>query len=149
MPHLIASIVDQAHLCAGRRRRALVRRPAADRGERGSASVEFLLMVPILLLITFLIVQWAIHLNANQIVQTAARQGAVAAAAWNGTPADASTTAQDYLNSMGKDLQDPQVTVSETPTTVTVTVSGNTMEFVPGTHQHVTATLTMPLERIQ
>lgn len=124
-------------------------RPPYAHGERGAAAVDFLLLAPVLLGITFLMVQWAIHFHAVQIVQTAARQGAVAAAAWNGTQTSAQTTATDYLTAVGTDLQHPLVTVSETPTTVTVTVSGDTMEFVPGTRQHVSATVTIPLEVIR
>jgi Flp pilus assembly protein TadG len=131
------------------RLRRYLRQHRKDERERGSAAVEFLLLVPVLLGVTFLMVQWAIHFHAVQIVQTAARQGAVSAASWNGTQASAEATAKDYLASMGGDLQNPQVSVTETATTVTVTVSGDTMEFVPGTHQHVSATLTMPLEEIQ
>lgn len=133
------------------RRRRLRPHPLRDTHgrERGAAAVEFLLLAPVLLGMTFLMVQWAIHFHAVQIVQTAARQGAVAAAAWNGTQTSAQTAATDYLNAVGSDLRHPSVTVSETSTTVTVTVSGDTMQFVPGTQQHVSATISMPLEAIR
>ena len=59
----------------------MIRRPASWIGsERGSAAVEFALLVPVLLLIVFGIIDFGRALNAQETLTQAAREGARLAA---------------------------------------------------------------------
>ncbi len=66
---------------------------------------------------------------------------------WDGTEADGRQTAKDYLADSGSDLSNTNVTITLSPTEVTVTVSGDVMTLVPGMTKRVSATATVPRER--
>jgi Flp pilus assembly protein TadG len=57
--------------------------PLRFRGERGTASVEFAAVLPLVLISLLLVVQVALVVAEQLIVQHAAREGAREAAVWN------------------------------------------------------------------
>ncbi|GAW52568.1 MULTISPECIES: TadE/TadG family type IV pilus assembly protein [unclassified Nocardioides] len=116
------------------------------RDERGYGGAEFILVMAVVVLILFTLIQWSVQLYNDRIVHAAARESAVAAAAWDGTEAIGRQTAQDYLSSSGDDLSDTTITVNVQATQVTVTVSGNVQALVPGMSKRVSATETVPRE---
>ena len=120
------------------------RRP---RDERGYGAPEFVLVMPVVMLIFLLLVQWSVQLYNDRIVHAAARESAVSVAAWDGTEADGRQTATDYLADSGSDLSHTAVTITVGPTEVTVTISGDVMTLVPGMTKRVSATATVPRER--
>lgn len=132
---------------SNRRHRALRGRLRRPRDERGYGAPEFVVVMPVVMLIFLLLVQWSVQLYNDRIVHAAARESAVAAAAWDGTEAEGQQTASDYLSHTGSDLSNTNVTINVGPTSVTVTVSGDVMTLVPGMTKRVIATATVPRER--
>lgn len=94
-----------------------------DRGDRGSAAVEFALAVPILVLILAIIGQlftWGLGYLA---VQSAADHAVQTTRLVGGTPATGEDAATDLLHQLAPHLvTDAAVTVTRTATTTTVTI---------------------------
>lgn len=122
-------------------------RHVRSRGEAGAAAPEMLVLVPLLMLIFMLLVQWSVQLHNDRLVHAAAREAAVAAAAWDGTASSGKDTATEWLSGNGSDLSNTDVKVTVKANAVTVTVSGDVKTFVPGMAKRVTATATAPRER--
>lgn len=130
------------------RLRALRHRPRRRRrDERGMGAPEFIIVMPVVMLIFLMLVQWSVQLYNDRIVHAAAREAAVDAAAWDGTKAAGQQTAKEYLADSGSDLSNTAVRISVGATEVTVTVSGDVMTLVPGMTKRVSATATVPRER--
>lgn len=125
-----------------------LRGPRQDtgRGERGSSSVEFLLIAPLLVLVTMLVVQWAVRLQAERMVQAAAREGAVAAAGFHGTSDQGVATARAYLQDLDADLEGVEVSASRGPRTARVEVHGQVLMLIPFVELTLTATAEQPVE---
>lgn len=117
------------------------------RDERGAGAAEFVLVMPVVMLVLLTLVQWSVQLYNDRIVHAAAREGAVAAASWDGTEAAGRQTAQEYLADSGDDLSNTNVKITMSATEVTVTVAGDVVALVPGLSKRVSATATVPRER--
>lgn len=129
------------------RLRALRHRPRLCRDERGLGAPEFIIVMPVVMLIFLMLVQWSVQLYNDRIVHAAAREAAVDAASWDGTAAAGQQTAKEYLADSGSDLSNTSVRINVGATEVTVTVSGDVMTLVPGMTKRVSATATVPRER--
>ena len=92
------------------------------RSDRGQALVEFALVAPVLLLLLFGIVQYGIAFNHSISLTDAVRAGARAAVVAGPDPATAQAAAEAAISSSagGLDAARIVVTVTETPTDVTV-----------------------------
>lgn len=130
-----------------RRRRILRPGPRRRRNERGAGAVEFVLVMPVVMLMFLMLVQWSVQLYNDRIVHAAAREAAVDAASWDGTEAAGQQTARDYLSDTGSDLSNTAIRISTGATEVTATVSGEVMTLLPGFNPRVSATATVPRER--
>lgn len=119
----------------------------ARRDERGVGAPEFVMVMPVVMLIFLTLVQWSVQLYNDRIVHAAAREAAVEAAAWESTAAAGRASANDYLSDSGGDLSNTTVAVNVGPTEVTVTVSGDVITLLPGFTKRVSATVTVPRER--
>jgi len=108
---------------------------------------EFVMVMPVVMLIFLILVQWSVQLYNDRIVHAAAREAAVDAAAWDGTENSGKKTAEEYLTGSGSDLSNTRVRISMSATEVTVTISGDVMTLVPGMTKRVSATATVPRER--
>jgi Flp pilus assembly protein TadG len=117
------------------------------RDERGIAAPEFVLVMPLVMLIFLMLVQWSVQLYNDRIVHAAAREAAVDAASWEGTEDAARQTANEYLADSGSDLSNASVKINVGATEVTVTISGEVMTLLPGFTKRVSATATVPRER--
>jgi regulator of protease activity HflC (stomatin/prohibitin superfamily) len=85
---------------------------------------------------------------AAQAARYTANHAAQTARVYNATAAAGQADADAILTSVvGNALDNPQVTVTRTATTVTVTVRGNTVSIIPGIHTPVTVTVHAPVER--
>ena len=129
------------------RLRSLRGRVLRRRDERGIAAPEFVIVMPVVMLIFLMLVQWSVQLYNDRIVHAAAREAAVDAASWDGTESAGRQTADDYLADSGSDLSNTQVKITVGATEVTVTVSGDVMTLLPGFTKRVSATATVPRER--
>src|SRR5262245_12403528 len=132
-------------------RRRLLPRARADRGDM---AVELVLVTPIVFFTILLLVQSYVWYNAQQVVTTAAQEGARAARVATADPAAAAaagrTRAIDYVAILGDHIvQPPTVTVTRDTTTVTVTITADTVSIVPGLAMHVKGKATSPVEVFQ
>ncbi|MGW3952876.1 TadE/TadG family type IV pilus assembly protein [Streptomyces sp. NPDC004752] len=125
-----------------------LRRP---RGDRGSASTQLVLVVPALLLMALLVVQFALVWHARHIAQYAAQRALASARTEHGTAADGRTQARRSLAALGsRVLTRPTVTTNRTATQTSVRVRGTVIRVlpVPGLVLHASGTASGPTERI-
>lgn len=117
--------------------------------ERGSATFEMVVMLPILFALLFGGLQAALYLHARTLAIAAAQEGARAAAAEHGTLHAGVSAAHAFATQVGRDsLRDVTVTGQRTPTTATITVTGVSLTVIPGWDPHVTQTVTQQVERL-
>ncbi len=126
----------------------LRRRPPAGR-DRGSASVEMVVLMPLLFGILFTGVQGALYYHARTLAIAAAQEGARAAAAEHGTIPDGAAAATTFLDDAAGDaLTGVQVTGNRSGTTATITVRGASLSVIPGWKPTVEQSASLPVERI-
>ena len=130
-------------------RTARVRRSRRG-GDRGAASAEIVIAVPLLMLLILLVIQFAIWEHAEAIAHTTAEEALAAARVQDGTAASGQQRAAQVISQVGSSvLTSPQVSVARTAADVTAQVSGTAERVlpVPGLSFRVTATVTGPVER--
>jgi len=116
-------------------------------GERGSITLENVIVLPAVLLILFGTFQAAFWMNARNVAGAAADAAYSAARAYQAPPGAGEAAAGRVLAS--NRLDDARVIVQKSATTVTVTVTGSIGTIVPGWGgPDVSATRTGPLERV-
>lgn len=106
------------------------------------------------MLMTFLIVQFALTWYGNEVAGAVAREAARVVRVGGGTAqsvADAQTRASEYAESVGGgSLYDLQVEISQPDAlTVRVTVSGRPQEIVQGFTPRVSSTVQGPVEQFR
>src|SRR6478672_13736260 len=105
------------------------RRPATSgskqRDERGSATIELVILLPALFAVMFLGMQAALFYHARTVAIAAAQEGARAAGAEHGREADGVGAANDFLAEAGGNdvITATSTSANRTATTATVTVS--------------------------
>ena len=107
------------------------------RSERGSAAVEFAILLPVLILILFGIIEFSIAYNHEQGLHAAAREGARVAA----LPQTTQATVIDRVRSA---LQGVMNTTDIQNATITVTPSGNQPCNGAPAGTHVVVTVSAP-----
>ena len=115
--------------------------------ERGSQTVEAIIVLPILFGVFFVIVQGAVWLHAGNIAQAAASSAYNAARLYDAVAADGVAAGTASAQQTGTVLDGAVVVVDRTMTTVTVTVTGTAPTLVPGWDTHVERTVSGPVER--
>ncbi|WP_052426585.1 TadE family protein [Cellulomonas carbonis] len=131
-------------------RRASVRRLAAS--DRGASSVELVMYTPVLMLVTFLTVQFGLTWHGNHVAGAVAREAARVARAGEGTPAalaDAERRGIEFAAAVGGNaLTDVTVDATPLPATqeVRVTVTGRSAEIVRGFAPRVSVSIEGPVE---
>lgn len=123
-------------------------RPGRLRDERGAASVELVVLFPVLLTLLWVAMSAAMFYYGRTAAITAAQTGAAAAAAETSTLADCRSAVTGLTNRLGDTLSNVRITCTRTATQVQVTVTGTTLSLVPGWQPQVTQTATQPRERI-
>ena len=118
-------------------------------GERGSTSIQMVILMPALFAVMFLGMQAALIYHARTLAIASAQEGARAAGAENGTTAAGITTARTYLaETAGDALTSSTVTGTRTATTATVTVRGVALSVLPGWRPAITQSASVTVERI-
>jgi hypothetical protein len=119
---------------------------AAVAREDGYASEAIIL--PGIFLLLFAALQGALWYLGSNVAQTAAVAAYTTARAYQSTTSNGQTAGTQVIDGMSGFLQDPQVDVTRTANTVTVTVTGVAESLIPGVHlPPVTRTVTGPVER--
>ena len=115
--------------------------------ERGSVTLENVIVLPAVILVLFGSFQAAFWMNARNIAGAAADAAYSAARAYQALPTAGETAAGRVLASNRLDAA--RVSVQKSATTVTVTVTGSSGTIVPGWGgPEVSATRTGPVERV-
>lgn len=130
------------------RRPAVRSRARPVRGERGSASVQMVVIMPLLFLIAFTGLQAGLYFYGRSGALSAATTGARAAAAEHGTAEDCQRAAAAFIASLGDVLTQPRIACARTVTTVSVEVSGNTLSVIPGWMPQVVQRAVQQTERV-
>ncbi|GAB3314326.1 hypothetical protein GCM10027451_29150 [Geodermatophilus aquaeductus] len=117
--------------------------------ERGAASVEVAITFPVVLLLVMTLIQGALWFYARSLALGAAQEGAREGRVQPASTARAQSAAEDFLDQTAADLlTERDVTVSGSPATITVTVTGTSLSLLPGlSGWSVTQTAVGPVER--
>jgi Flp pilus assembly protein TadG len=118
------------------------------RSEHGSSSLQTVLVMPLLLLLITLIVQFALWYHAAHIATAAAQDGARAARIEGGTAVDGRTRAQQVLDELGV-LTMPTITATRDANVARVEVHGYAPELVPGLRLPIDAVSAGSVERFR
>lgn len=141
-----------AHVRAGRGRDGISsRRPRRRcRGERGSLSIQMIVLMPLMFLAMFTGVQAALYYHARTVAIAAAQEGAREAGSENGSRESGIGAARDFISQAGGSdtLSDSSVSGSRGATTATVTVSGHSLSVIPGWKVRITQSSSVPVERL-
>jgi Flp pilus assembly protein TadG len=129
--------------------RRIIARTAAGR-ERGSSSIQMVILMPALFSIMFLGMQGALYYHARTVAIAAAQEGARAAGSQNGTAADGVSAASSFVSDAGGQdvLPGAHMTGGRSATTATVTVTGSSLSVIPGWSPAVSQSASVPVERI-
>lgn len=103
-------------------------------GERGSTSLELVVLFPVLLLIIFGLIQGALWYHARNVASGAAQEGVRVARAETGSTDAGRARAEGFLTDAGGAdvLTDPVVQVSGDAERVRVVVTGRSISVLPG-----------------
>ena len=120
------------------------------RDDRGSVSIELVILLPALFAVMFLGLQAALFYHARTVAIAAAQEGARAAGTERGHEADGVGAANDFLAEAGGDdvLTGTSTTAKRTATTATVTVTGFSLSVIPGWKVRISQSATVPIERL-
>jgi len=126
-------------------------RTRARRGQdqRGSGSMEAVIVFPVLLLLVFGALQMGLYAHARSIALASAQEGARVAAAEHGTQQAGDAAAATFAVRVGSGVLERASPVTvRTPTTVTTTVTGTAISLIPLIDLHVSQHASLPVERI-
>ena len=131
------------------------RRPATSterrrRGDRGSVSIELVIILPALFAVMFLGLQAALYYHARTVAIAAAQEGARAAGAEHGRTSDGISAAHAFIADAGGSDVLPGASVSgdRTATVATVLVVGKSLSVIPGWRPVVRQSASVPVERL-
>ncbi len=120
-------------------------------GDRGSTSLQLVIVFPAVLALIFGGVQTALYFYARNVAIAAAQEGARAAGAQTGSAGAGTAAAADFIARAGGPdaLPASSVSGSRSATTATVTVRGRSLSLVPGyAGIDITQSASVPVERI-
>jgi len=117
-------------------------------GERGSISVQMVVLMPLMFLIAFAGLQAGLYFYGRSAALAAATTGARAAAGENGTTSDCQQAAAAFIAGLGDVLTNPRVDCTRTAATVTVRVTGDTLSVLPGWTPVATQESVQQVERL-
>jgi len=116
-----------------------------SRSDRGSVSIEAVILIPVFLATIFLTLEGSLWVYASSVAQAAAQDGVRAGAAYQAGDDDAHRVATEIL--LARDAgEDWRVTTATNATSLTVTVTGRATSIVPGLSLDVHESATMPWE---
>jgi type II secretory pathway pseudopilin PulG len=127
--------------------RGRARRVCRD-AERGFATLEAVIVIPVAVILTMLVIQYVLLWHARNIAEAAAQNGLRAARGYQATVAQGQASASDYLRTVaGHMLDHPRVTADRGATTVVLTVHATVISVIPFGSFSITETATGPVEK--
>lgn len=119
----------------------------AEKSERGSTSIQMVVLMPALFSVLFLGLQAALYYHASTVAGAAAQDGARVAASYASSGiAAGTTTALSALDQSHGSLQNYTVVGTAGAYGPTVTVTGNSLSLIPGLTLSVTRSASLPWE---
>lgn len=129
--------------------RGPVRRSRTGPRDRGSASVETVILLPLVFLLLLALVQGGVWWHARAVALGAATDGARVAAAENSSAGAGIAAASSFVTDAGDGVVvNPAVTGSRSAVRATITVTGQAQALVPFWNPTVTQSASFPVERI-
>ncbi|CAN5175612.1 hypothetical protein BH11ACT1_BH11ACT1_27670 [soil metagenome] len=124
--------------------------PARLAEDRGSATVQIVVLMPALFLLMFTGMQAALIYHARTVAIAAAQEGARTAAAQYSSAAAGDVAAGQFIASAGGEdvLHGVTITATRDATTASVVVTGTTMSVVPGWIPQIVQSASAPVERV-
>ena len=118
-----------------------------DARDRGDATVEAVIIVPIIVVLTLLVVQFVLVWHGRHVAQAAAQNAARSAAAYQAQPAAGQAAGDDYLAEVAPNLLPGRsVTVTRDAAGATAIVSADVLTVIPFAAFHIQEQATAPLE---
>ena len=118
-----------------------------DARDRGDATVEAVIIVPVLVVLTLLVVQFVLVWHGRHVAQAAAQTAARSAAAYQAQPAAGQAAGDDYLAEVAPNLLPGRsVTVTRDAAGVTAIVGADVLTVIPFAAFHIQEQATAPLE---
>ncbi len=112
--------------------------------------MEAVIVVPVVMLLLLVAVQFALWMHAAQVVQLAASEGDRSARSINGGPAAGTASARAVVDGPGSDVTSSAVTVSVLPgDSEWLQVSGRATSVVPGLSFSVSASAIGPIQEFR
>ncbi len=124
--------------------------PARPPNDRGTATLQIVVLMPALFLLMFTGMQAALIYHARTVAIAAAQEGARTAAAQYSSAAAGDVAAEQFIASAGGEdvLRGVTVKVTRDATTAAVVVTGTTMSVVPGWVPQIVQSASAPVERV-
>jgi Flp pilus assembly protein TadG len=117
------------------------------RSDRGSSTTELVIVMPVLLLLIMLIVQFGLWYHAAHVAEAAAQEGVRTARVDTGSAPAGQARAQQFVeNAAPTLLVDVAVNATRTADTARVEVTGTVRSIVPGMNLPVRAAAESPVE---
>ena len=119
-------------------------------GERGSASLQMVIMLPLLFSVMFLGLQGALFYHARTVAIAAAQEGARAAGSETGSASEGIAVAAAFVAKAGGPdvIEGSTVSATRTLTFATVTVRGTSLSVIPGWSPVIAQSASVPVERL-
>ena len=118
-----------------------------DARDRGDATVEAVIIVPVIVVLTLLVVQFVLVWHGRHVAQAAAQTAARSAAAYQAQPAVGQAAGDEYLAEVAPNLLPGRVvSVTRDAAGVTVVVTADVLTVIPFAGFHVQEQATAPLE---
>jgi Flp pilus assembly protein TadG len=116
--------------------------------DRGNASVEAVIIVPVIVVLTLLVVQFVLVWHGTHVAQAAAQTAARSAAAYRADPGTGQAAGDAYLADVAPNLLPGRtVTVTGDAVTATAVVHAQVLTILPFAAFDVQETATAPRER--
>jgi len=118
--------------------------------ERGSASIELVILLPALFAIMFLGLQAALVYHARTVAIAAAQEGARTAGAEHGRASDGISAATLFIRDAGGDdvLRSATASADRSQTRAVVTVQGFSLSVIPGWRPRIVQSASVTVERV-
>jgi hypothetical protein len=117
-------------------------------GERGSLTLENVIIYPVIMLFIFGFFQGALWFHARDVAHSAATAAYYAARLYGGSVEDGRLAGLNVINTNGGTVNGAEFEMSKNATTVTVTVTGSTNMVVAGfPGSSLSETVSGPVER--
>jgi len=139
-----------AHRLRSHRRDRRRAHPDATPIEEGSTVVEAVLVVPVVMVILLVAVQFVLWMHASQVVHLAASEGDRSARSLGGGPAAGIATARQIVTGPGSDVLAPSISSAVLPGDAQLfRVSGSAVSVLPGLSFAVSASAVGPIQQFR